>query len=67
MDKVHHIAERYFHDRFAQVEDCGPDGSRLGRVCTAEGGTNGAQYLEILERPFGVSQMLENIKQFLAG
>ena len=67
MDKVHDIANRYFHDRFAQVKNPGPSGSCLCRVCTAEVGTNGAQELEILKWPFGVSQMFEDIMQFLGG
>ena len=60
MDKVHDIANRYFHDRFAQVKIPGPSDSCLGRACTAEVGTNGAQYLKILKWPFGVSQMFED-------
>ena len=67
MDKVHDIANRYFYDRFAQVKDPGPSGSCLGRVCIAEAGTNGAQDLEIMKWPFGVSQMLEDIMQFFGG
>ena len=67
MDKVHDIANRYFHDRFAQVKNPGPSGSCLGRVCIAEVGTNGAQYLENMKWPFRVSQMLEDMMQFLSG
>ena len=67
MDKVHHIAGRYFHDRFAQVKNSAPDGPCLGSVRTAKIGTNGAQYLENLKWPFGVSQMLEDIMQFFGG
>ena len=65
MDKVHDIANRYFHDRFAQVKNPGPGGSCLDRVYTAEVITNGTQYLKILKWPFGVSQMFEDIMQFL--
>ena len=65
MDKVHHFVDRHFHDRFAQVKNSAANRPCLGSVRTAKIGTNGAQYLEILKRPFGVSQMSEDIMQFL--
>lgn len=67
VDKVHHVADRQFHDGFAQVEYSSSNGPCLRTMCTAKIRTNGAQQLEVLKWPFGISQMLEDMKKFLGG
>lgn len=67
MNKFHHIADRQFHDGFAQVEYSASNGPCLETMCAAKIRTNGAQHLELLKWPFRISQMLEDMKNFLGG